>query len=84
MKHSKTIITFEDSGKSAVTCEMKIVHGDAKPTDVSLAAVLGLGTRVIYRSGLLMEIGMVALEAISEGKNPDEEVYNYVENLKDK
>ena len=81
MRRSKTIVTFEDSGKSAVTCSMRIEHGDAAPTDVSLAAVLGLGTRVIYRSGLLMEIGMVALEAIAEGDNPDEAVYNHVKGM---
>ncbi len=81
MKRSKAIVTFEDSGKSAVICSMLIENGDADPNDVSLAAVLGLGTRVIYRSGLLMEIGMVALEAISEGNNPDEAVYNHVKGV---
>lgn len=78
-RRSKTTITFEDTGKSAVTCSMAIDHGDDKPTDVSLSAILGMGTRAIYRSGMLMEIGMVALEAVSEGKNPDEAVYNYLE-----
>ena len=81
MKRSKAIVTFEDSGKSAVTCSMLLDHGDAAPTDVSLAAVCGLATRVIYRSGLLMEIGMVALEAINAGDNPDEAVYNHLKGV---
>lgn len=74
----KVRIELIDKGSQSVVMNMNwddLTEEDGP--DLSPALVMGLATKALLENGMLAEAGIVALEALTEGKNVAEEVKEY-------
>lgn len=70
----KAKITFEDKGAQSIVMHSDITFTEEeavhdRPTP---AVVLAIAAKAMYLNGMLARAGQIAMQGISEGKNPED------------